>query len=208
MADQGRRRGHDAPRAAPVAPERCRSHAGKAGQESLQARSRRAAKAIDRLVVVADHERVRAAGDQLDQPLLGEVEVLVLVDQHVRIARGVAPEQRRIPLEHADRQKQEVVEIEQPLPPALALVGSEEPDARAHEVRSLRVVGRRCPALEAAQRHQLLLHALEHLERRRDEVVRPLVAGQRDVADAPHQLPGEDPPVGAGEDAKAGRHTD
>ena len=49
-----------------------------------------AAEAVDRLVVVADHHQVAVlAGEQLQQPVLGVVGVLVLVDEDV--AEGAAP---------------------------------------------------------------------------------------------------------------------
>src|SRR5438094_397462 len=195
-----------APGAAPVPPKRHRAHVAEAGEKALEARARRPAKAIDRLVVVADHERAPPTGDQFHQPLLGEVQILVLVDEDVRVARGVASQQGRVLLEHPHREQQQVVEVEQPLPAALALIGAEELHAGAHQRCAFAVFAGRRPGLEAPQRNELLLQALEHLEHRRDQVVRPLVPGQGGIPDAPHQLPGQDPPLGARNDPKPRRH--
>ena len=69
-------------------------------------------------------------------------------------------------------------------------------------------LGRCGPALEAFDRHELLLHPLEHLQHRRDQVVRALVTRQGAIGDLPHELPGQDPAVGSGEDAESGGHPD
>jgi len=55
---------------------------------------------------------------------------------------------------------------------------------------------------------QLLLHPLEHLQRGRDQVIRAFIAGEGVVAELPHELAGEDPPVGAGQDPESRWHSD
>ena len=112
----------------------------KRAEEALEARPRGAAEAIDRLVVVADHERVTPRRQQLDQSLLREVEVLVLVDEHVRMTSGVALEDRRVLLEHPHRQQQEVVEVEPTLFAAGTLVRPKQADARSHQLRAICLV--------------------------------------------------------------------
>ena len=63
-----------------------------------------AAPAVDRLVVVADHAQVAVArGEQVGEPVLHRVGVLVLVDQHVQEAVAVAVEHVRVLLEQAHR---------------------------------------------------------------------------------------------------------
>ena len=208
VRDQGRSRRYDASRASPVAPERDGARHWEAAQESLETGARGAAEPIDRLVVVAHHEGIAAAGDQLHQPLLGQVEVLVFVDQHVRVASRVAPPHLGLLLQEPDREQDQVVEVQEALPVALPLVGVEEPRTGAHECRLLGVIGRRGPRPQTPERDQLLLHALEHLQDRCDQVVGPLFSGQRGIPDRPHQLPSDDPPVRPGQDSKARRNAD
>jgi hypothetical protein len=52
------------------------------------------------------------SGQELEQPVLGVVRVLVLVDEHV--AEGLAPalERLREALEDVDRQEEQVVEVD------------------------------------------------------------------------------------------------
>ena len=70
------------------------------------------AEAVDRLVLVADHHQVAVlGGEQLQQPVLGVVGVLVLVDEDV--AEGAAPALAHLleQLQDVDRADQEVVEV-------------------------------------------------------------------------------------------------
>ena len=70
------------------------------------------AEAVDRLVLVADDHQVAVlCGEQLQQPVLGVVGVLVLVDQDV--AEGAAPALAHLleQLQGVDRADQEVVEV-------------------------------------------------------------------------------------------------
>ena len=71
------------------------------------------AKAVDRLVVVADDADVAAlAGKQLKQPVLRVVGVLVLVDEDPAELPPVALQHVGEQLEHVDRAEQQVVEVE------------------------------------------------------------------------------------------------
>ena len=54
--------------------------------ESFKAGARCTPEPVDALVVIANDERLSALGDQLDEPFLRQVQVLILVDQHMRIA--------------------------------------------------------------------------------------------------------------------------
>jgi hypothetical protein len=68
---------------------------------------------IDRLVGVADDEKVAVLGGEGgDEDVLDAVGVLVLVDQDVAEALLVAFEQGRHLVEELDRQSEEVVEID------------------------------------------------------------------------------------------------
>ena len=126
----------------------------------------------------------------------------------MRVALGIAPEHGWVLFQHSHGQQEQVVEIEQPLFAALSLVSPEKLHACLHELRLLGIVGARSPRLQPLERDELLLHALEHLQHWRHQVIGPLVTGQRCVADLPHQLPGEDPSVGPGHDSEACRYAD
>ena len=208
MLDERGGSGYDPPRASPVAAQCDGARGWKADQESLEAGSGGATKTIDRLVVITDHEWIAFPRHQLDQPLLGQVQVLVLIDQNVREARRIAPAQRGVLLQKPDREHEQIIEVEELVLPAIPLVSAEEPDASAHEVGTLLVIRGGGPGLEPLERNELLFHTLEHLERRRDQIVRPLVSRQRGVADAPHQLSGQDPAIRAHQDPKAWGHPD
>ena len=70
------------------------------------------APAVDRLIRVADDEEVAPAlGQGRDQHVLDPVGVLVLVDEDVAELLLVALEQPRVLVEQADRQPEEVIEI-------------------------------------------------------------------------------------------------
>ena len=206
VPDQRGGRRHNASRASPVSAHRHRASAWKAGDEPFEAGAGRPSKAIDRLIVVADDERLGFRGDELDQAFLRKVQVLVLVDEHVSIARGVLVQELRVFLEHPDGEHEQVLEVEEAALPAFAIVGAKQPDTRAHQVTALRVVAGRRPGGKPADRNQLLLHTLEHLQCGPNQVVWTLVTGQSVVSELPHELPGEDPAVGAGQDSKVGRH--
>ncbi len=117
--------------------------------------------------------------------------------RHARVAR-----------EHRDRSLEQVVEVEQAALAALELVSAKQAHARVHERRALGVVRGVRPLMEPPQRDQFLLQALEHLQCRRYQIVRPLIPDQRRVAELPHELSGEDPPVRAAHDPEAGGHAD
>jgi hypothetical protein len=81
------------------------------------------AEGVDRLVRIADGEDVLVLGrEQLQQPVLGVVRVLVLVDQHV--AEGLLPALARLgeALEHLHGQVEQVVEVERARLEELALI--------------------------------------------------------------------------------------
>ena len=72
-----------------------------------------AAKAVDRLVVIADHAHVSLlAGEQLEQPVLGMVRVLVLVDEDPPEGAAVPLGDVLEQLEQVDGPKQQVVEVD------------------------------------------------------------------------------------------------
>ena len=88
----------------------------------------RTAKAIDRLIVVADHRDVAVLrGEEVHEHVLGPVRVLVLVDQHV--AEPVAPllERLGVGAVELDELHDQVVEIEPAGPPEHLLVGLVDP---------------------------------------------------------------------------------
>ena len=70
------------------------------------------AEAVDRLILVADHRQVPVlSGEQLQQPVLRVVGVLVLVDQDPAEALAVAAADVLEELQHVDGAHQEVVEV-------------------------------------------------------------------------------------------------
>ena len=71
-----------------------------------------ASECVDRLVWISDHHQVPVlAGEQLEQPVLRVVRVLILVDQHV--PERLLPALQRLgePLQHLDGEHQQVVEV-------------------------------------------------------------------------------------------------
>ena len=100
----------------------------------------------------------------------------------MREPAAISLRQARVARQHGHRPLEQVVEIEKAALAALELVGAKQAHARVHERGPLGVVRGVCPLVEPAQRNQLLLQALEHLERRRNQVVRPLVTHQRGIA--------------------------
>ena len=72
-----------------------------------------AAPRIDRLVVVTDDRNVLVlVGEQRDEPVLREVDVLVLVDQHVAELRLIPHARLIVFFEERDRARDQVVEVE------------------------------------------------------------------------------------------------
>jgi hypothetical protein len=133
----------------------------------------------------------------------------------VRKARAVSAEEGGLLLEEPHRLRQKILEIEQLLLSARAFVRAEQADAGPHEQHALCEIRipcvamrGRCPGGDLLHRDQLLLETLEHLERRRHQVIRSLVAGEHRIAQVPHQLSGQDPALGAGKDPEARRHLD
>ena len=131
------------------------------------------------MVVVADDERIPALRDELHQALLGEVQVLVFIDEDMRIALGVGPAEGGVLVQHLHRQRQQVLEIQKPRFPAGPLIGSKQAHVRLHLLGAVGIVRRRGPCRQLLEGHELLFQALQHLQRRRHQVVRALVAGKR-----------------------------
>ena len=73
-------------------------------------------------IVADDHQVAVLAGEQLQPPVLGVVGVLVLVDEHVPEAVGVALADLGEQFQHVDRPDQQVVEVHRVHPVQLALV--------------------------------------------------------------------------------------
>ena len=113
VRDHGVRRAEDRVRRAVVLLERDRARAGEVALELEDVADVGAAERVDRLVGVADGEKVPVlSGQELQQPVLRVVRVLVLVDEHV--AERLAPALERLgePLEHLDGQEEQVVEVD------------------------------------------------------------------------------------------------
>ena len=209
MADRSSGRGHHPARAAPVAAQRQRRGFRKAGREPLHAGPRGPAKAVDALVVVPHHQQgAGRGGQQLHQPFLGQVGVLVFVYQQRLKVPPVARAQLGVGFEQADGLDQDVIEVQQPLAPAAPRVFLEKAGG-GQQPRRLRV-GRRSPApgQQALQRDQLLLHALQDAQQRRHQVVGALLADQHRVPELPHQLPHRNPAFGAFQDPECRRDAD
>ena len=72
-----------------------------------------AAPRVDRLIVVADdRDVVVLGGEQRDEAVLRDIDVLILVDQHVLEALLVLAPGVRVALEQIDRADDQIVEIE------------------------------------------------------------------------------------------------
>jgi hypothetical protein len=92
-----------------------RDSTGVVAQEALHVLDLGAAPAVDRLVVVADHEHLPGlAGEQAHEAVLDGVGVLELVDQHLAEAMAVMRQQRRGVAQHFMRAQQQFGEIDQP----------------------------------------------------------------------------------------------
>jgi hypothetical protein len=88
--------------------------AGIVAQEALHVLDLGAAPAVDRLVVVADHEHLAAvAGEQAHERVLHAVGVLELVDEQLPEALAVVREQRLVLAQRLVRAQQDLGEIDQ-----------------------------------------------------------------------------------------------
>ena len=106
-------RAQDRVRRAVVLLERDRARPGEVALEVEDVADVGAAEGVDRLIRVADGAEVPVLGrEQLQQPVLRVVRVLVLVDEDV--AERLAPALQRLgeALEHVDGQVQQVVEVD------------------------------------------------------------------------------------------------
>ena len=100
-----------------------------------------AAETVDRLVVVADDAEVAVAGrQQADQPVLGVVGVLVLVDQDIAEALLIVSQDIRIVGQQTDGLEEDVVKIHAVALFQLILV-------QAIDFGDLGFAGNRCPAI-------------------------------------------------------------
>ena len=100
-------------------------------RQALEVVQRGAAPAVDALVVVADGGEVALAADQqLQQLVLGGVGVLVFVDQHVGQALLPLLRHRLVLAQQAQRQADQVVEVD-------ALVGGQALLVARHQQRGL-----------------------------------------------------------------------
>ena len=94
------------------------------GLEVAQVLGRRAAQAVDRLVVVAGRADLAVlARQQPQQQALGEVRVLQLVDEHVAVALGDPRAYARLRAQEAEGVEQQVAEVERPRLLEPAVVG-------------------------------------------------------------------------------------
>ena len=93
-------------------------------QEPLHVLDLGAAPAVDRLVVVADHEHVAVvAGEHAHEGVLDGVGVLEFVDQELAEAVAVVRQQRRVVAQQLVRAQQQLGEIDQAGAVAALLVG-------------------------------------------------------------------------------------
>ena len=91
--------------------------------------------AEDALVRVADHAEVGpVAPPALQQPELGGVDVLELVDEQMAEAPALPGGELAVGLERVRAQQQQVVEVDEPAPPLLVLVALV--DRRDHRRRA------------------------------------------------------------------------
>ena len=88
----------------------------------------RAPEPVDRLIGVADDAEVPVDGRQLPQePVLGGVGVLVLVDEHVSPQLAIVVEDLGMAREDLHRQPQEIVEVDRPELPEPGRIPGVEP---------------------------------------------------------------------------------
>ena len=110
--DQRVRRAQDAHRGAVILLELHHLQRREVLRQLRQIVERSAAPAVDRLVVVADDGERRAfADEQLDEPVLRRIGVLVLVDEQVAAALAPLRRRRLVRRQEPDRQRDQVVEI-------------------------------------------------------------------------------------------------
>ena len=208
VRDDGVRRLEDRVRRAVVLLERDRLRAREVALELEDVPDVGAAERVDRLVGIADREDVVVLrGEQLQEPVLRVVRVLVLVDEDV--AERLLPFLLRLgeALEHVDREVEHVVEVDGVRGEELALVQLVDVgDRLVVEARdAARVLGRadqlvlrlRDLRVDAARREALRV-ALELLEAllREAQLVGAVVDREvRAVAEA-RRLAAEDPAAG------------
>ena len=110
--DQARGRAEDGGRGAVIALEADHLRAGKIALEAQDVLHLRAAPAIDRLVVVADHADIAGrAREQLEPQILHDVGVLILVHQHVFEAVAIVGEDFRLRAQDGQRVEQQIAEV-------------------------------------------------------------------------------------------------
>ena len=113
--------------------------AGKARGHRQEILRRRARERVDRLVVVADDAEVVAVAEPaLEERLLQQVDVLVLVDRERAVALAEGRQRRLVLVEQADRQLEQVFEVDEPAFGLPRLVGAK--DALHQVVRERRLV--------------------------------------------------------------------
>ena len=207
LGNDGVRRAQNRVRRAVVLLERDLLRAAEVALEFHDVADVRAAEGVDGLVRVADREDVLVlAGEELQEPVLGVVRVLVLVHEHV--AEGLLPLLARLgkAVEHLHGEHEEVVEVsgvrvEQPALVELVDVGDrlvvERRDAvlvllRGDElvlrVGDLRVDAARDEALRVAVE---LLQALLH----EPDLVGLVVNREVRAVTEARRFPAEDPPA-------------
>jgi hypothetical protein len=168
--------------------------------------ARSAAEAVDRLVVVADHDDVSPAFDQQpEQLVLRQVRVLVLVDEHGLVPVGHALAHRGTVLEQVDRAHDHLAEVDRAGMVEEAVVVAIE--ARELELAHapvangvVRRAGERLgPVRVLVGGHHLVLEPVDPVESTREErrrVPAQLVVADLQVVGAIHQ---ERKPVGLGD---------
>ena len=111
---RGQRAGQDGRRAAVVAGQPDGAGRREVRGEAQEEADVGAAEGVDGLVRVADRAQVAVRrAEQPQQRVLGRVDVLVLVDADVRPAPPVRPGQLRVGGQQRDRQRQQVVQVDQ-----------------------------------------------------------------------------------------------
>ncbi len=119
--------GEDLRRRAVVVVESDDAGGGVAAGEAPQQRRVRSVPRVDGLVGIADHTQVETvAHPALEEPELGRVDVLELVDEQVPKAPPLGRGEGGVLLEVVDARDQQVVEVHQPVAPLLLLVAAVE----------------------------------------------------------------------------------
>ena len=198
----GRRRAasRSGPRSAPR-PPRGRDHAPRGAQRHVEPHDRRlrplgaevadvlgrrAAEAVDRLVVVGERADPAVLGDQQpQQQALGEARVLQLVDEHVPVARREPRAHVRLLAQQPERLQHEVADVERARLGQQPVVGGEQRRELAL-ARARRVVGQpRRPRRVVGGRDELVLERVDpphDRAERRGRVAAQVVVAQRQVS--------------------------